>query len=62
MKSFDDFLKVIDEEELSRITYQAACEQENDFLAISQSSQAFSLKLLRSYHEWLIDQLQSNDK
>ena len=57
MKSFDDFLKTLDDEKIALDVFYSACEQENDFQAILQSSQSYSLALLRAYHEWLINQL-----
>lgn len=57
MKSFDEFIRTLDPNELSEIATKAAKKQPDAFAGASQASTAVTLELLRKYHEWLLQQL-----
>ena len=62
LKSFDDFMETISEEELNQIANENAKKiagDSNKFTPTQLSAFSFSMSisLLRKYHQWLSDQL-----
>lgn len=62
MKSFDDFLKELNSEKIATEAFHASYQGETDLEIMSKSNRAFTILLLRAYHEWLTTELSSNNK